>query len=105
PTANAGTDQTVAVNTLVTLQGSGSDPDNGPNPLSFSWAQLSGPSVTLSGANTATPTFTPTAAGAYGFRLTLSDRAASATDDLTINVTGGGGGRAPTAAFDATLRG
>jgi hypothetical protein len=60
--------------------------------------------VTLSGANTATPTFTPTVAGAYVLRLTVSDGAASATDDVTVNVTGGGGGGAQTAVFDATLR-
>jgi len=106
PVANAGPDQNVAVNTLVTLNGSGSsDPDNGPNPLSFSWAQVSGTSVTLSGATTANPTFTPTVAGTYVFRLTVSDGAATATDDVSVNVSGGGGGGGvQTAVFDAALR-
>jgi hypothetical protein len=42
----------------VTLDGSKShDPNN--LPLTYSWVQTSGPSVKLSGSNTATPTFTP----------------------------------------------
>ena len=103
PNANAGPDQNVTVNTLVTLNGSGSnDPDSGPSPLSFSWAQISGPAVTLSSPNTATPTFTPTTTGTHVFRLTVSDGAANDTDDVTVNVTGGGGGA--TAVFDPTLQ-
>jgi extracellular elastinolytic metalloproteinase len=103
PIANAGPDQSVAVNTLVTLNGSGSsDPDSGPSSLSFSWARLSGPVVTLTNPNTATPTFTPTVAGMYVLRLTVSDGAANATDDVTVNVTGGGGGQ--TAVFDGALQ-
>lgn len=35
--ADAGLDQNADVLTLVTLNGSGSDPDNGPNPLTFQW--------------------------------------------------------------------
>jgi hypothetical protein len=105
PVANAGPDQNVAVNTLVTLNGGGSrDPDGGPSPLSFSWAQTAGPSVTLSGAGTASPTFTPTVVGTYTFRLTVSDGAATATDDVTVNVSGGGGGGGQTAVFDAALQ-
>ena len=77
PNANAGPDQNVTVNTLVTLNGSGSnDPDGGPSPLTFSWAQLSGPAVTLNNPNTASPTFTPTTTGTRVFRLTVSDGAA-----------------------------
>jgi extracellular elastinolytic metalloproteinase len=103
PNANAGPDQNVTVNSLVTLNGTGSnDPDGGPSPLSFSWAQLSGPAVTLNNPNTASPTFTPTTTGIRVFRLTVSDGAASDTDDVSVNVTGGGGGG--TAVFDATLQ-
>ncbi len=103
PVANAGTDQNVTVNTLVTLNGSGSsDPDGGPSPLTYAWTQLSGPSVTLNNPNTVSPTFTPTTAGTYAFRLTVSDGAASDTDDVTVTVTGGGGGA--TAAFDPVLQ-
>lgn len=93
PVANAGPDQTVPAGSLVTLNGSGSsDPDNGPGSLTFHWTQLSGPVVTLTGANTATPSFTASAPGSYVFTLVVNDGAAdSAPDSVTIMVTGGGG--------------
>jgi hypothetical protein len=89
PTADAGPDQTVPVRSMVTLDGSGSsDPDNGPAPLSFIWSQTAGPAVTLTGADTATPTFTPTVAGSYyTFSLIVNDgQADSAPDSVTIHV-------------------
>jgi hypothetical protein len=102
PVANAGPDQNVSTGATVSLNGSGSsDPDGGPSPLSYSWSQLSGPSVTLNNPNTATPTFTAATAGSYVFRLTVSDGAASASDDVTVTATTGGGG---TAVFDAALQ-
>ena len=89
PIANAGPNQTVSVGSLVTLDGSGSsDPDNGPAPLSFTWTQVDGPAVTLTGADTATPTFTPTVAGTYTFSLVVNDgEADSAPDSVTITAT------------------
>src|SRR4029434_10449689 len=42
PIANAGPDQTVAVNSLVTLNGAGSSDVDG-NPLTFSWSFISRP--------------------------------------------------------------
>jgi glucose/arabinose dehydrogenase len=87
PVANAGADRDVTVNTAVTLDGRGSsDPDNGPQPLTYSWTQVSGPSVTLSNASTSQPGFTPSATGAYVFRLSVNDGAASGTDDVSITV-------------------
>jgi Right handed beta helix region len=88
PVANAGSNQTVTVGTPVTLNGTGSfDPDNGPSPLTFSWTQTSGPAVTLTGANTATPSFTPTVVGTYVFSLVVNDGAAvSAPASVTITV-------------------
>jgi hypothetical protein len=89
PVADAGLDQSVSVGQLVTLNGSGSsDPDNH-LPLSYAWTQSGGPSVTLSGANTATPSFTPTAVGVYTFTLVVTDSAglASAPDQVVITVT------------------
>lgn len=88
PTADAGPDRTVPVGTEITLDGTASrDPDNGPNPLSFAWTQLSGPSaVTL--ANAAQPAFTPQAAGSYVFSLTVGDgNLASAPDTVAITAT------------------
>ena len=84
PVANAGPDQVVKVNTLMTLDGRGSsDPDNGPSSLRYNWTQISGSTVNLSGATTAQPTFTVTAAGTYTFRLTVTDGIASSSDDIT----------------------
>jgi hypothetical protein len=56
------------------LNGSESfDPDNSPDPLSFTWVQMAGPEAILTGASTATPSFTPIAAGQYTFALIVSD--------------------------------
>jgi hypothetical protein len=90
PNAVAG-DQTVTEFDLVTLSGAASsDPDNGPQPLSFAWTQLSGTTVALSGAGTSAATFTaPEVSGApqsLVFRLTVSDGDLSDMDDVTIMV-------------------
>jgi|GEM_PF-478817 len=57
PVANAGTNKTVIVGQTVTLNGSGSS-DSGGAPLTFTWTQIAGTPVALTGANTATPAFT-----------------------------------------------
>ncbi len=65
PVANAGPDQTVTAGQLVTLNGTGSTDPNG-DPLTYSWCLKGRPvgsTATLSGANTARPTFTPDVAG------------------------------------------
>jgi bacterial leucyl aminopeptidase len=100
PTANAGPDQSVATGTLVTLSGSGSDPDGGPGPLTFAWSQVSGPSATINNATQATATVTPGTAGTYVFRLTVSDGAASASDTATVTASSAGGN----AVFDTGLQ-
>ena len=51
PVANAGVDQTVAQDGVVTLDASTSQ-----NATAFAWKQTGGPSVALTGANTAKPT-------------------------------------------------
>jgi K319L-like, PKD domain len=87
PTASAGNDQTVASSATVNLDGTGSsDPDA--DTLTYAWSQTSGPSVTLSGANTSTPSFTaPTGPATLVFQLQVCDPAnACDTDSVTITV-------------------
>ena len=90
PVAEAGPAQRVDTNALVTLNGSGNDPDGDNNALTYSWELTGGTGITLSNANIAGPTFTPVAAGTYTFSLTVTDAgtpSASATDTVTITVT------------------
>jgi hypothetical protein len=88
PVANAGPNQTVSTGTLVMLNGNGSfDPNTPPLPVSFLWTQTAGPAVTLTGATTATPSFTPTQAGTYVFGLVVNNGVAnSAAVSVTITV-------------------
>ena len=93
PTANAGSNQSVVAGTLVTLSGSGADPDG--DTISYSWAKTAGPSVTLSNDMAQNPTFTaPSSAGTISFTLTVSDDTLSDTDDITITISSN---QAPTA--------
>ncbi|HET6830811.1 MAG TPA: Ig-like domain-containing protein [Solirubrobacterales bacterium] len=89
PTADAGADQTVASGAAVSLDGTGSsDPDA--DPLTYSWTQTGGPAVTLTGADTATPSFTaPTGPATLTFQLEVCDDAAPPacdTDEVIVNV-------------------
>jgi len=85
PVANAGPDQTSALRRLVTLDGRGSTDDAGVT--GYAWTQVSGPAVTLAGATTSQPTFTPTATGTYVFQLTVQDvRTASSSDTVSVAV-------------------
>jgi len=83
PVADAGPDQIGIAAGTVRLDGSKSYDPNG-DPLTFSWTQIAGPSVGLSGANTATPTFTAAGGQAYSFRLTVSDGTSSSSSRVTI---------------------
>ncbi|MFO0962694.1 MAG: PKD domain-containing protein [Phycisphaerales bacterium] len=90
PIAVAGGNLTVNEGSSVTLNGSASsDPDG--DPLTFQWAQVSGPTVTLSGANTAFPSFTAPMVSASGavlkFSLTVRDPyngVSTATTTVTV---------------------
>lgn len=89
PVANAGLDQTVHQGSVVTLQGSGSDPD-GAYPLSFFWniaSKPAGSTATLSDYETATPSFGTDLAGDYVVSLVVTDihGFASAPDTVTIS--------------------
>ena len=101
PTANAGSDQTADESSTVNLDGSASSDSDG-SIASYSWAQTSGNSVSLSGANTATPSFTAPAlsvSATLTFELTVTDdRGATDTDTVTITVNPvAGQNQAPTA--------
>ncbi|WP_424947469.1 PKD domain-containing protein [Candidatus Spongiihabitans sp.] len=90
PTAEAGPPQTEVAGMEVTLAGSGDDPDGNNDDLTYSWALTGGTGITLSDANSAAPTFTPTAAGTYTFTLTVTDAdtpEGSGTDTVIITVT------------------
>ncbi len=91
PNANAGPDQTLTgANLNVSLDASATtDPDGDPI-ASYAWTQISGPTVALSGANTATPSFTfnPTAVTVLEFQVRVSDGLVngSATDRVVITL-------------------
>jgi probable HAF family extracellular repeat protein len=80
PVADAGVDQTLAEMSPVTLHGENSFDCDGDS-FSFTWVQTGGPIVSLSGANTANPTFTaptnpggdPNASLTLTFILTVDD--------------------------------
>lgn len=91
PVANAGPDQTVNSSDTVTLQGSGTDADN--DPLTYSWTQTAGPSVSLSSTNAQNPTFIAPKLDrrsqgiTLSFQLVVNDgRIDSKPDDVNIIV-------------------
>ncbi|MBI4773248.1 MAG: hypothetical protein HY788_03540 [Deltaproteobacteria bacterium] len=90
PVADAGADKTAVVNSLVTLDGSGSsDPDN--DIASYSWVQTGGPTVELSNAGNVMSTFTPVEGTPEGvlltFTLTVADsHGLTDTDTTTVRV-------------------
>lgn len=87
PVAVAGNDQTVLLplNTL-NLDGSlSNDPDG--QIKAFVWTKISGPSVSMNGANTALVQLSNLLEGVYVFRLTITDNNdATNSDQVTITV-------------------
>jgi len=86
PIADAGSDNSVNNNDLISLDGSASsDPDG--ETLTFSWTKLSGPAGTFVDTNTDTPDYRPSATGTAVFELTVSDpKGKFDTDTVTITV-------------------
>lgn len=87
PVANAGIDLQVNEGEHTTLDGTGSfDPDG--DALTYQWDQIGGPSVSLSGADTATPSFNALTHGdVYTFRLIVRDgRGGVSSDTVTVLV-------------------
>lgn len=88
PIANAGPDVTTEVGASVTLDGSGSHDVDPGDVLAYAWTHISGPNGTaqLSDPTAVSPAFTPIAAGADVFRLTVTDASSnSGTDDVTVS--------------------
>ena len=84
PAAAAGADFTVARGTPGALDGRGSSVD-GCRTATFLWEQIAGPTVALSGASSATPSFTAPNVSQdtlLVFRLTVTDSAGQSSSDL-----------------------
>ena len=90
PTADAGADRTgIVQSAVVTLSGSGSDPDAG-DTLSYLWTQTGSQEGTLTNANAATATYTAPAAVTQATALTFTLRVTDAGDlfhEDTVTVT------------------
>ena len=87
PIANAGADQSVATNTVVNLDGSGSTDADGDS-LSYQWSLTtvaSGSNAALSDGAVASPSFTADLDGSYIAQLIVNDgTVSSAADTVTI---------------------
>ena len=90
PVANVGPPQSVKENTTVTLAGVANDPDSN-DKVTYSWTQIEGPAVTLTGANTAFPTFTAPSNIPPGtelkFALTVKDDKGSSSNPAIAIIT------------------
>ena len=74
PIADAGTNQTVLINSMVTLTGTGSSDPDGHTPLSYGWRQTGGSAVTLSDATGSNPSFSaPNSPSILTFSLVVTD--------------------------------
>src|SRR5437879_12645381 len=89
PIGNAGADQEITLPSIANLTGVAID-DGQPNPpgaLTTTWSQVSGPgTVSFSNASALNSTATFSASGAYVLRLTVSDSALAASDDVAVTV-------------------
>lgn len=93
PVADAGPNQTVALDATVTLDGSGSYDPNAKDELSYEWRFVQLPSgataPTLTGGTTEAASFVVASAGTYVARLTVSDGNFSSQDEVTVVVSAG----------------
>ena len=86
PVTNAGVDKSVTLPvSSVNLVGSATDTDG--NIISYVWAQLNGPSATITNANTSTIILSNLFVGTYTFRCTATDnKGGTSHDDMILNV-------------------
>jgi hypothetical protein len=91
PSVSAGQAQSITLPATPTLNGTALD-DGLPNgQLSTVWTKVSGPgTVTFANANAMQTTASFSAAGSYTLRLTASDGALSANNDVAVNVAAAG---------------
>jgi K319-like protein len=86
PSVSAGPDQTIRLPAAASLDGTALD-DGLPAPLTTTWSEVSGPgTVTFQNASAADTSASFSAPGVYLLRLTASDGAATASDDVRIFV-------------------
>ncbi len=90
PVANAGADKTLTLpDNSTVLSGTAIDSDG--RFVAFRWEKVSGPSVTMSGQNTANVALTNLVAGIYVFRFSATDNdGATGFDEMTLTVIGTG---------------
>src|SRR4051812_11819450 len=82
PVAKAGADQTVNQDVAVSL-----DAGLWTDATTYAWKQTGGTAVTLTGANTAKPTFTsPKKGGPLTFQVTATGAGGDATDEVVVTV-------------------
>lgn len=88
PVAEAGEDQQVEAHTTVTLSAAGSSAATPAAIAQYAWTQLTGTRVTLTGADSASPTFTaPGQSEPMSFRVTVTDDGGlAATDTVQVQV-------------------
>ena len=88
PIISAGSDQTVEEGSLVTLSGTATDPEG--DFMTYSWTQTSGlPPVTLSGADTLSPSFMAPATLSgltLVFELSVGDDSSQVTGTVTVTI-------------------
>ena len=99
PVVSAGPDRSVTLPASASLDGNVTD-DGLPNPpgaTTPTWSKVSGPgTVTFGNPAAVDTTATFSAAGTYVLRLSVTDSALSATDDVTVTVSPATGGGATT---------